>query len=360
RVEVRVGLAVHLEAENAVAKEYSLGYLKQTNAAGKVMGNRSATVWDIGDGILCFEMHSEANPDLNPIDDQIGEMAAAAVDKMESEFEGLVLYHDGQRAFCAGANLVVVGMYAAQKQWDKLRDMITGFQTLNQRMRYSSKPVVVAPSGLALGGGAELVLSGNAVVSWAELYIGLVEVGVGLIPGGAGNLNLLKSWYGPFSNDRDFDPTPFIKKVFLSIGMAQVAEGAEKAREAGFLQQTDTIVFNRDHLLHTAKERALGMSRSGFTPPRPNTFRLPGPNGFATIDMLLWSMVQDNQISDHDRLIGAKLARVLTGGDTSLNTPVTEEQLLELECEAFISLCGEPKSQERMQYMVMNNKPLRN
>ena len=342
-------------------KQYSLGYLKQTQAANKVLGNDSATLWDIGDGILCFEMHSALNPDLNPIDDALATIASQALDELESNYKGLVLYHDGERAFSAGANLVLVGMYSAQKQWDKLREMVTGFQQLNQRLRYSSKPVVVAPSGLALGGGAELVLAGNAVEAWAELYIGLVEVGVGLIPGGAGNLNLLKRWYTPrLSTNRDFDPTPFIKNVFMSIGMGQVAEGAVKAREAGFLRDTDGITLNRDHLLHAAKQRALGMYNAGFTPPRPSKFRLPGPNGFATIDMLLWSMMQDNQISAHDRLIGSKLASVLTGGQTSLNNLVTEDHLLELECEAFISLCGEPKTQERMQYMVMNNKPLRN
>lgn len=341
-------------------KEVNLSYLKQTNAANRLHHNLSASLWDIGDGVLGLEFHSALNLKMNPIDDDIIKMMHTAVDELEDNFEGLVIYHDGDN-FSAGANLMLLWMAATNGLWDDIRNMISSFQGANQRMRYSSKPVVAAPAGLALGGGAEVVLGANAVQAASELYIGLVEVGMGLIPGGAGTLNLLKSLYGRYSNDKDVDPFPFIKKAFLSIGMAQVATSAEEGRTAGFLSPTDGVTLNRDHLLSAAKERALGMARAGFRAPLEPKFRLPGPDGAATIDMLLYSMVQNQQISDHDRLVGKKLAHVLTGGDkAALNNTVDEAYLLELEAEAFLSLCGEKKTQERIGYFLQNNKPLRN
>ena len=340
-------------------KEVSLAYLKQTKSAGKVASNFSASLWDTGEGILGLEFHSGLNLSMNPIDDDIISMMEKAVEEVEVNYDGLVIYHDGQN-FSAGANLLLLLMHANQSNWEGIETMITRFQAANQAMRYSSKPVVAAPSGLALGGGAEVVLGANAVQAAAELYIGLVEVGVGLIPGGAGNLNLLRSWYGEVAEDKDFDPLPYLKKVFLIIGMAEVAAGAEQAREKGFLRRGDGITLNRDHLLQAARERALGMARAGFKAPRPIHYQLPGRSGAATIDMMLYSMEQQHQISAHDRLIGAKLATVLTGGDTSTTTTVSEDHLLELEKEVFLSLCGEEKTRARMQYMLQNNKPLRN
>jgi 3-hydroxyacyl-CoA dehydrogenase len=340
-------------------KELSLAYLKQTGRSNRVAHNSSASLLDIGDGVACLQFHSLLQPKLNPIDDDIIKMMETAVEKVESDFDGLVIHHDGDN-FCAGANLLLLLMNAKQGNWKDIDQMVSRLQNAIQGMRYSSKPVVVAPSGLALGGGAEIVLAGNAVQAAGELYIGLVEVGVGLIPGGAGNLNLLKNWYGRFASDRDIDPTQFLVKVFMSIGMGKVAESAEEGREMGFLRATDGVTLNRSHLLNAAKERALGMARAGFRAPRPTEFRLPGRAGAATIDMMLYSMQLNNQISAHDRLVGGTLARVLTGGDTSTNTLVTEQHLLDLEREAFLSLCGEEKSQARMEYMLKNNKPLRN
>jgi 3-hydroxyacyl-CoA dehydrogenase len=227
-------------------------------------------------------------------------------------------------------------------------------------MRYSPVPVVAAPFGLTLGGGAEMTLGANAIQASAELYMGLVEVGVGLIPGGGGTMQLLRNVYGPFANDKDFDALPFLKKVFFSIGTAKVATSAEEAREAGFLRADDGISLNRDLLLSDAKARVLGMANAGFRPPRPTKFRLPGRSGKATIDVALYDMQLNHQVSEHDRKIGQKLATVLTGGDTTPNTPVTEEKLLELELEAFLSLCGEEKTQARIMHMLETGKPLRN
>ena len=238
--------------------------------------------------------------------------------------------------------------------------MVSGFQAANQRMRYSPVPVVSAPFGLALGGGAEVTMGANAIQAAAESYIGLVEVGVGLIPAGAGSMMLLRNVYGPYSGDKQFDPFPFVAKTFLTIGTAKVATSAEEAQEMGFLSRQDGISLNRDFLLSDAKARVIGMADAGFRPPRRTTFRLPGANGRATIDMMLYDMEVNGQISPYDRKVGQVLAGVLTGGETSPGSPVSEERLLELELEGFLSLCGEEKTRDRMMAMLQTGKPLRN
>ncbi len=317
--------------------------------------NESASLRDMGDGVLLLEFHSK----MNTVDDQNTALMHQAVDEAEKNFQALVVGNDGAN-FGAGANIGALLMLVGSEEWEMVRKMISEFQSANQRLRYSSIPVVTAPFGLTLGGGAEITMAGNAIQAAAELYIGLVEVGVGLIPGGGGNLQLMRNVFGQAAGSKDFDPLPFLKKLFLTIGTAKVATSAEEAREAGFLSVQDGISMNRDFLLSDAKERALGMARSGFRPPRQTGFYLPGRSGAATIDMLLYDMQLNHQISEHDRLIGKKLAGVLTGGDTSAGTLITEQQLLDLEREAFLSLCGEKKSQERIMFMLEKGKPLRN
>jgi 3-hydroxyacyl-CoA dehydrogenase len=213
---------------------------------------------------------------------------------------------------------------------------------------------------MTLGGGAELAMGANAIQASSELYMGLVEFGVGIIPGGGGTMQLLRNVYGPYASDRDFDPLPFLKKVFLSVGTAKVSTSAEEAREMGFLSAQDGISMSRDLLLADAKARCIGLAEGGFRPPRRTSFRLPGRSGRATVDMMLYDMQLNHQISEHDRKIGQHLATVLTGGDTSPGALVTEDRLLELEVEAFLSLCGEEKTQERMLHMLNTGKPLRN
>jgi 3-hydroxyacyl-CoA dehydrogenase len=315
----------------------------------------SATLWDMKDDVLLVEFHSK----MNAIDDDIIDLMHDAVDIAERDFAGIVIANDGGN-FSAGANIMALLMGAKSGQFDQIDRMISRFQKANQRMRYSRVPVVTAPYGLTLGGGAEVTMGGNAIQAAAETYIGLVEFGVGLIPGGGGNLQLLRNIYAPFAADPDFDPFPFIKKAFLSIGMAKVATSAEEAREAGFFSASDGVSMNRDLQLSDAKARAIGMANAGFTPPRPTQFLLPGRSGKATIDMLLYDMLLNRQISEHDRLIGSKLASVLTGGDCSPSAVVTEDYLLELEREHFLSLCGEEKTQDRLAHMLQFGKPLRN
>lgn len=343
--------SVKVVPENA--RTQRVEYLKRGNK--KVAGNDSATLWDMGDGATLLEFHTK----MNSIDDQIIEMMHTALDETEKNFKGLVIGNDGAN-FSAGANIVALVWAAKSGQYEDIRKLVTSFQQANQRMRYSPVPVVTAPFNLTLGGGAEATMGGNAVQASAELYMGLVEVGVGLIPGGGGNMQLLRNVYGAYSTDKDFDPLPFLKKVFLSIGTAKVATSAEEAREAGFLSAADGISANRDFLLSDAKARVLGMADAGFRAPRPTRFRLGGPSGYATIDMMLYDMEMNGQVSAHDRKIGQKLARVLTGGDTSTTALVTEDKLLELEAEAFLSLCGEEKTQDRLTHMIEKGKPLRN
>ena len=328
-------------------------YLKRGNA--RVDGNGSASLWDMGDGVLLLEFHSK----MNSIDDGTIAMMNRALDVAEKDFRGLVIGNDGQN-FSAGANLMALLMAVGSEEWDAVRSLVVGFQQANQRMRYSPVPVVAAPFGLALGGGAEVTLGANAVQAAAETYIGLVEVGVGLIPGGGGSMMLLRNVYGPFSGEKGFDPLPFVAKTFLAIGTAKVATSAEEAQELGFLSRHDGVSLNRDFLLSDAKARVIGLAESGFRPPRPTRFRLPGASGRATIDMMLYDMEVNGQISAYDRHIGRKLAGVLTGGDTSPGAVVTEERMLELELEAFLSLLGEEKTRERMMAMLQTGKPLRN
>ncbi|MCC6334816.1 MAG: enoyl-CoA hydratase/isomerase family protein [Myxococcales bacterium] len=336
-----------------IDRQLTIDSLKRGNK--QVAANDSASLWDLGDGILGLEFHSK----MNSIDTMIIELMDQAVDVAEKDFRGLVIGNDGGN-FSAGANIAMLLWAVKDGQWDEVKKLISGFQRANQRMRYSSIPVVTAPFGLTLGGGCEVTMGGNAQQAAAETYIGLVEFGVGLIPGGGGNMQLLRNLFGAQAGSKDFDALPYLKKAFLNIGMAKVATSAEEAKEAGFLTPDAGISMNRDHQLADAKARALGLAEAGFMAPRATTFFLPGRSGAATIDMLLYDMVLNHQISDHDRLIGKKLATVLTGGDVSPTTPVTEQRLLDLELEAFLSLCGEAKTQDRIQHMLEKGKPLRN
>ncbi|MFP4600664.1 MAG: 3-hydroxyacyl-CoA dehydrogenase NAD-binding domain-containing protein [Persicimonas sp.] len=335
-------------------RDISIDLLERSDK--KVDGNSGASLYDMGDGVALLEFHTK----MNSVDNDVIEMMERAADEVENgDWRGLVI-GNGSDNFSAGANLMLVLMNARSDNWDDIEKMIGRFQQANQRMRYISKPVVSAPRGLTLGGGAEVALGANAIQGAGELYMGLVEVGVGLIPGGGGNLQLMRKIFGKHSDDADFDALPFLQKVFMQIGMGEVSRSGEQAREAGFLSASDGISLNADHRLHHAKQRVIGMAESGFKPPRPAQFRLPGRDGVATIDMMLYGMEGNHQISAYDRFIGKKLANVLCGGDTTRAVLTSEQQLLDLERETFLSLCGEEKSQERMQHMLMHNKPLRN
>ena len=335
-------------------RDISIDVLKRSDK--KVDGNSSASLYDMGDGVALLEFHTK----MNSVDNDIIDMMERAANEVEDgDWRGLVI-GNGSEHFSVGANLMLVLMNARQGQFDAIEEMVGRFQQANQRMRYLSKPVVAAPRGRTLGGGAEVALGANAIQAAGETYMGLVEVGVGLIPGGGGNLQLMRKIFGVHSDDSDFNALPFLQKVFMQIGMAEVSRSAEQAREAGFLGDADAVSINADHRLDHAKQKVIGLAESGFKPPRATQFRLPGRDGVATIDMMLYGMESQNQISAYDRFIGKKLANVLCGGETTEAVLTDEQSLLDLERETFLSLCGEEKSQARMEHMLMHNKPLRN
>jgi 3-hydroxyacyl-CoA dehydrogenase len=317
----------------------------------------SATLLDMGDGALLLEFHSK----MNALDELVFEQYARGLDLLdEGKYEALVVGNQDGKAFSAGANILMILMNAMQQNWDAIDEALVGMQGLLMRAKYSKKPVVVAPYGLTLGGGAEVAMQCTATVAAAELYMGLVEVGVGLIPGGGGCKEMMVRYLGDLPQDAGYDPNPLLQKAFEQIGMGKVATSAEEARAVGMLRPTDMMVINGEDLLSKAKRVALGLAAAGITPPAERTIKVPGRSGRAAIELFLRQMKQGGYASEHDILVGSKLANVLTGGDVPNNTVLTERDLLDLEREAFLSLCGEPKTLERIQYMLEKGKPLRN
>ena len=320
-----------------------------------VLKNAGAEAWDVGDGVLGLTFKTKANS----IDSDVIKMIHDSVERAERDFRAMVIWNQGE-FFCVGANLFAVVMAAGQKQWEPLREMIHGYQYATQRMKYASVPVVAAPYNMTLGGGLELCMGAGAVQAAAETYAGLVEVGVGLIPGGGGTLNMLWRALEGVPEGVDIDTYAFVTQVFKNIALAKVATSAEEAKAFGYFRQTDGVSFDRARQLWEAKQRALGLANAGYHPPAPRAYKLPGDSGIATLQMLVNTLEHGKYASEHDGKIAMKLANVLCGGVAGNVRPVTEDEILALEREAFLSLCGEPLSQARMQYMLQNNKPLRN
>jgi len=333
-----------------------LAFLKKQGKS--IKENDGASLIDLGDGVLCLEFHSK----MNALDDDIIRLLLEALDTIEAndDYTGLVLGNQGTN-FSVGANIFMILMLARQKQFDKIEEAVRGLQLGNQRVKYSTKPVVAAPFQMALGGGCEICLGADAICAHSELYMGLVELGVGVIPAGAGSLNLLSRWLEHIPAGMTTDRFPYIQKAFELIGMANVSFSAELARENKFLRQTDRVVMDQDAQLTEAKKMVLGMSVGGYRPPNEADWLiLPGREGLSTFKMGLHNMALGGFITEYETHIGTKLANVLCGGDIEPYTQVSEQHILDLECEAFLSLCGEAKTQERMQSILMTNKPLRN
>jgi 3-hydroxyacyl-CoA dehydrogenase len=341
------------ETRDEDPRNAALTVMRRGEAA--VLANRGAEAWDLGDGVLGLTFKTKANS----IDDTVIDALGQAVEIAERDFRGLLIYNEGDH-FSVGANLFAVVMAAQQKAWDQLRTTVGGLQSTMQRMKYSNVPVVAAPFGMTVGGGFEVCMGADAVQAAAETYAGLVEVGVGLLPGGAGNMNMLWRALEGIPDGTDVDTLPFVSRTFQNIAMARVAAGAGEAKELGYFRKTDGISFDKARLLTEAKARVTGMAEAGYHPPPRRAYRLPGESGMATLGMMIDTLVAGGYASEHDALIARKVAMVLCGGPSGNAREVTEEQMLELEREAFLSLCGEPKSQERMQHMLMHNKPLRN
>ncbi len=328
-------------------------------AGGEVLRNWSASLVDLGDGVGCLEFHSALQPQMNPVDGAILEMAAAALDRAAHEgFKGLVISHEGTH-FCAGANLALILELGRAKRFDVIEAISRDFQGLTQLIKYAGFPVVAAPFSLCLGGGFEMVAPCRQVVALAELYCGAVEVGVGLIPGAGGTMRLLTHWSERLP-PRKLGPMVPAQKAFETVAFAKVSTSAHEAVALGYLRQDNRIVLSREHQIAVAKEMVLSLAER-YTPPAPPELVPAGPGGRLAIESAVDGLRKAGKISDHDAHIGRLLARVVTGGDRANGLEVVSEQvLLDLEREVFVSLAGEPKSQARMAHMLKKGKPLRN
>jgi len=329
------------------------------SAGNTLKRDLSASVNDLGDGVLNVEFHSILQPTLHPIDSSYVEMINYAIDLIEKgDYRAMVLGHQGAN-FSAGANLNLLLELSQNEQWEALDLAVKTLQDTTQRIRFSSGPVVAAPFQLTLGGGVEIVQPAAHRVVAAETYMGLVEVGVGLIPGGSGNLRMiLNAMDGGTGRMGAFQK---IQKTFETVGFAKIATSADEAKHLGYLKKNDTIVLNRDHLIQTAKDKALELA-DGYDPPAyRDDLKLPGAGGRTAMAMALKGFKMQGKISEHDVKIGEKLAYVLTGGDKAgLTKSVDEQYILDIEREAFVSLAGEKLTQDRIKYMLKKGKPLRN
>jgi 3-hydroxyacyl-CoA dehydrogenase len=329
--------------------------LDNLRASGKVLWkNAGASVIDLGDGILNVEFHSK----MNSLGTDVIQGLLKGVEMAEAGYRGLVVGNDAPN-FSAGANLGLVYMQALEQEFDELNLMIQQFQQAMMRMRYSSIPVVGTPHGLTLGGGCELNLHCDRVVAAAESYIGLVEFGVGLIPGGGGTKEMTLRTAAKYEEgEPEFN---LLRNTYMTISTAKVSTSAAEAMDLGFLRRGDEIVVNSNRVIAQAKAAALELADAGYTQPTQKTnIKVHGKGALAMFKTGVYAMQQGNYISTHEQLIADKLAYVMCGGDLSSPTEVSEQYLLDLEREAFLSLCGERKTLERIQSILTTGKPLRN
>ncbi len=328
--------------------------LEDVKRAGPpIARNMSASLWDIGDGVACLEFTSKMNS-LNPF---ILWMIDKAVKELPGRgFKALVIHNDASN-FSVGANIAMLLYGAKLHLWPFVRWVLKRGQETFARLKYAPFPVVGAPSGMALGGGCEVLLHCDAIEAHAETYIGLVEAGVGIVPGWGGCKELLGRWSA--SKDRPGGPMPPVMKAFEPIAMAQVAKSAMEARDFLFLRPTDNVVMNQDRVLAAAKARALKMA-DDYSPPEPYELHLPGPTGQTALDLGVRDFINKGVASPHDGVIAHQLAGVLSGGNTDALIPVSEEQLLRLERDANLILARTPKTKARVEQMLKTGKPLRN
>jgi 3-hydroxyacyl-CoA dehydrogenase len=329
----------------------SLATLREGNTVWK---NAGTTIVDLGDGIINLEFHTK----MNTIGAEVIEGINKAIDLAESDYKGLVISNDGEN-FSAGANVGMIFMMAVEQEYDELNYAIKAFQDTMMRVRYSSIPVIVAPHNLALGGGCEMSMHADKVVAHAELYMGLVEFGVGVIPGGGGSKEFALRASDEYKDGMRLN---VLRNRFLTIGQAQVATSAKEAFELGYLRDgIDEIVVSRAHQLTQAKVAALSLSNKGYTKPiRRKDIKVLGKEGLGIVYVGANSMKSGNYISEHDQLISEKLGFVLCGGDLSASTYVSEQYLLDMERKAFLELCTEKKTLERLQSIITTGKVLRN
>ncbi len=321
-----------------------------------VAHNPGASLIDLGDGVACLEFHSKNNV----IGPDIVQMMRRSLELCAERFDALVIGNQGKN-FCVGANLMALLFEAQDDNWDDIDLMVRAFQDANMAVKLFEKPVVAAPFAMTLGGGYEICLHAARLRAAAETYIGLVEAGVGLIPTGGGCKEMLLRSMEGIPAEVEVDLFPFFRHAFETIAFAKVSTSAKDAQRLGYLRPTDRFTMSQDRLLHEAKQAALVLVSEGYSPPQPrDDVRVLGTRAIAAVETQLYNMKAGAYISDHDELIARKLATVLAGGKVTPGAVVSEQYLLDLERDAFLSLCGERKSQERMQHMLRTGKPLRN
>ena len=324
-----------------------------------IAGNSGASLIDLGDGVLCCEFHAK----MNAIGDDIAAMMEAGVKRFCADFDAMVIANQAQN-FSAGANLMLLLVAAQDQEWDEIHRAVRRFQNANLAIKHATRPVVVAPQGMALGGGCEICLHGARIHAAAETYMGLVETGVGLIPAGGGSKEMILRAGEHAAGGEDFDLFHAMKPVFETLAMAKVSSSAEDARGMGLLRPADLVSMNRDLLVADAKATALALVRAGYRPAAPPptdpSIRVLGEELIAGAKLAVHMMLRGEYISEYDAHVARKLAQVLAGGALSAPQMVSEQYLLDLEREAFVSLCGERKTQERIAHTLKTGKPLRN
>ncbi len=341
-----------------VPKSEKVLELSDLKSRGTLLDSPDATLIDLGDGVACLEFHTK----MNTIGPGVIQMIEKSLDFVESDdaWKGLVIGNEGDN-FCVGANLLLVLTELDDENYDDVDWMVRKFQDVNQKIRFSQRPVVVAPFGLTLGGGCEIVLAADKICASAETYIGLVELGAGIIPAGGGCKEHVKRIHERAPEGVGVDLFPYVRKAFETIGMAKVATSAVEAQELDHLRETDNVVMNRDHLIWEAKRAVLAMDAAGYEPGRPRRdIRVVGEPGLAALRAGIHNMHAGGYLTDYETILGDKLAWVLCGGEVAAGSRVDEQYLLDLEREAFMTLCEDGRTLQRMEHILKTGKPLRN
>lgn len=351
-------------AAKAVDPPSGVLLLKSLKDAGReVERNSGASLIDLGDGVVCCEFHAK----MNAIGADLIAMLHKGLKRLTTDFDAMVIANDAVN-FSVGANLMLVLVAAQEQEWDEIHMAVKQFQNVNLALKYAPKPVVAAPQGMALGGGCEISLHTARIQAAAEAYIGLVETGVGLIPGGGGSKEMLIRANERAASAEDLDLFHALRPIFETIAMAKVGTSAEESRDLGFLRREDGVSMNRDRLVADAKEAALALTHGGYKPPAANwqegaqttQVKVLGEQFLATAKMGIHLLLRGGYASEHDAHVARKLANILAGGPLTAPQMVNEQYVLDLEREAFVSLCGERKTQERIAHTLKTGRPLRN
>jgi len=323
--------------------------------AKEIWGNSSAGLYDMGDGVALFEFRTKQQT----LGFELVRSVDHACEIVEQQFDALVIGHDNEN-FSYGANLGEAGHALKEGDFNKVKEAVENFQRVAVGLRYQPFPVISAVSGRCFGGGGEFMMHSDKVVAHEEVYCGLVELGVGLIPAGGGTKELLLRAMRKVQESEDADPLPYLKDAFKTIGLAKVSDGAPKARQLGYLRDTDMIVMNRDLLLATAKQQAKAMADAGYRPPAEPMIKLMGKTGSSVLDVTLYIMTEAKWASPYDKVLAGKVAEIMTGGDLSEPQDVPESYILKLERDAILECFRDERTHKRMEHMLKTGKPLRN